>query len=363
MGERRVPRTGVEITPAWLTEVLREEGVVGQDRQVVAVELAAEVAGMGFMGEVDHLRLTYDGPSDAPSTMVAKLPTQDPDVRAMLAPARVFEREARFYRDLAPQLPATPRCYHAAIDVDDDDFLLLLEDLSELRLGDQLAGCSGDDADRAIDALAAFHATFWESPALAGLDWLPPVNDPGMKIGAQIYEASLPRFLEVFDHALEPWMPAVAERFGSHMSGLLDRFAAMPTTIGHFDYRLDNLFFDDAAGSVRMFDFQATSRGGFAYDLGYFTSQNVTTEERRAKEDELLARYHDGLRAGGVADYNLDQLEADHRVGVLYGWFIPVFAVGSLDVSSERAMSLWTEVIKRSQAAIADHDAAELLAP
>jgi hypothetical protein len=46
---------------------------------------------------------------------------------------------------------------------------------------------------------------------------------------------------------------------------------------------------------------------------------------------------------------------------VLYGWIIPVFAVGSLDVSSERAMGLWTEVIKRAQAALSDHNVKDLL--
>jgi thiamine pyrophosphokinase len=51
----------------------------------------------------------------------------------------------------------------------------------------------------------------------------------------------------------------------------------------------------------------------------------------------------------------------DYRVGVLYGWIIPVYAVGTLDSSSERAMALWTEVIQRAQAAMRDHHVADLM--
>jgi hypothetical protein len=358
-----VPRAATELTPAWLTGALRTGGVLEPDRSVASVEVRPTAAGIGFMGEVSGLALTYDGPTGAPATMVAKIPTQDPGVRAMLAPAAVFEREARFYSHLAPELSSTARCWSATIDVEHDDFLLLLEDLSHLRLGDQLSGCSPDDAARALEALAEFHARFWESPALDRLDWLPVANDPCMKIGEHVYRQSLPGFLQVFSEALDPAMVEVSERFGARVPDMLDRFAAMPTTIGHFDYRLDNLFFDDTegAGGVRIIDFQATSKGGFAFDLGYFLSQNLTTDDRRRNEDDLVRLYHDRLVAGGVTGYAFDQLRRDLRLGVLYGWIIPVFAVGSLDVSSARAMQLWTEVIRRAQAAIADHDAAGLL--
>ncbi len=363
MGEEEVPRAASELTPAWLTTALRTSGVLEPDRAATSVQMRPTAAGIGFMGEVTGLTVTYDGPSTAPTAMVAKIPTQDPDVRAMLAPAAVFEREARFYERLAPELPSTARCYAAAIDVVNDDFLLLLEDLSHLRLGDQLQGCGADDAARALEALAVFHARFWESPLLDRIDWLPAANDACMKIGEHVYRQSLPGFLEVFGEALDPGMAEVSERFGSRVPTLLDRLAAMPTTIGHFDYRLDNLFFDDtdAADGVRMIDFQATSKGGFAYDLGYFVSQNLTIDDRRAHEEELLREYHDRLVADGVAGYDFDQLRRDYRVGVLYGWIIPVFAVGSLDVSSDRAMQLWTQVIRRAQTAIADHDAAGVL--
>ena len=75
----------------------------------------------------------------------------------------------------------------------------------------------------------------------------------------------------------------------------------------------------------------------------------------------LLALDHDELIANGVTGYSFTQFMEDYRVGVLYGWIIPVYAVGTLDSSSERAMALWTEVIKRAQAAMRDHHVADLM--
>jgi hypothetical protein len=354
-----MPTSASAIEAGWLTDALRAGGVIDAATTVTDVATEPMAAGVGFMGEVARLRPTYAGGS-GPATVIAKIPTQNPAVREMMGPARVFEREARFYLELADQLGMVARAHHVAADFDADDYVLLLEDLGHLRVGDQEAGASLDEAASALVALARLHARFWRSPRLASLDWMPMVNAEGMKIGREVYHASLPGFQQVFGHALDPRHADLIARFGDNVHQLLDRFAAMPTTVVHFDYRLDNLFFG-ADDGVTMIDFQASSKGGGAYDVGYFVSQNLRTDVRRAHESDLLHAYHDELVTGGVTDYPFEQFHADYRVGVLYGWIIPVFAVGTLDSSSERAIALWTEVIERSQAAMADHEVADLL--
>lgn len=354
-----LPTTATGIGASWLTNELRAGGAITAGTTVTGVEVEPMAAGVGFMGEVARLRLRYSG-SSGPATMIAKVPTQSPAVREMLAPARVFEREARFYLEIAPQLDVVANAYRVVADFTNDDYVLLLEDLGHMRIGDQAAGASVEDAAAALVALARLHAEFWQSPRLDAIGWMPMINAQGMKIGREIYQASLPGFLEVFEHAIDDANRDLMQRFGENVHQLLDSFAAMPTTIVHFDYRLDNLFFGPD-GTVKMIDFQASSKGGGAYDVGYFLSQNLATDVRRAHEDELLRTYHEALISGGATQYSFDQLRADYRVGVLYGWIIPVFAVGTLDSSSERAVALWTEVIERSQAAMRDHGVANLL--
>ena len=95
--------------------------------------------------------------------------------------------------------------------------------------------------------------------------------------------------------------------------------------------------------------------------MGYFISQSVPVAVRESEEAALLQAYHDELVARGVRDYAFDDLLEDYRVGVLYGWIIPVYAVGTLDSSSERAMALWTAVIERAQSAMRHHRVHELM--
>lgn len=281
-------------------------------------------------------------------------------------PTRVYEREHRFYEQLASETPVrTPDAYHVTCEVSEDPmaerYLLLLEDLSGLELGDQLAGVSPEQAESALIGLARHHARFWDRAGLENASFAPTINGPLNKAGQGIYESSLPGFKEVFGDALLPEMVPVAEAYGANHPLMLDRFADMPHTLVHFDYRADNLFFDED-GSVVVIDWQSISIGGGAADVGYFIGQNLSIADRRAHEDDLLHRYHDTLVAEGVAGYDYDRFFDDYRMAVLYGWVIPVFAVGSLDTSSERAMALWTAVLERIQDAIFDHNAQEFIA-
>jgi hypothetical protein len=361
MTARTIPTATGAITADWLTTTLREFGTIAGDVTVASVQAEVLPSGVGFMGEVGRLRLTYSGRTSAPTSIIAKIPTQNEVIRGMLAPANIFEREARFYGDVCPEVPTiSGEAFGIAIDKTNEDYLLLIEDLSAYRMGDQLSGLSVDDAYSALTAAALLHSTYWQSTKLDKIDWMPACNSAGMKIGEHVYAQSLDPFKQIFGHAIEPEHESLIDRFGPNTPLLLDSLAAMPMTVAHFDYRLDNLFFGDD-GVVKMIDFQTSSKGGFIYDIGYLLSQSMRVEDRRTHEDALLQAYHGALVSGGVSGYSLDQLRADYRIGVLYGWIIPVFAVGSLDVSSERAMALWTEVIKRAQAAMSDHHVADLL--
>ncbi len=362
-----LPTTTSEITADWLTEVLHESGTLPAAATVSAVAIDPAAAGVGFMGEVGKLNLTYEGDSgSSPATMMAKFPTQSPDIKAMMRPTRVYEREHQFYAQLASETPVrTPEIYHITCNTSadesvDEEYLILMEDLGHLTLGDQLASVSVEQARAALAGLAKHHARFWNGAGLEDASYIPVINGPLNKSGQPIYDASLPGFKEVFASALRPEMVPYADAYGKNHPLLLDLFGAMPHTLVHFDYRADNLFFEED-GTVVVIDWQSISQGGGAADVAYFLSQNLSVEDRRAHEDDLLHGYHDALAAGGVTGYSYDQLFQDYRVGVIYGWIIPVFAVGTLDSSSERAMALWTAVIERVQAAIFDHKAYEFL--
>ena len=54
-----------------------------------------------------------------------------------------------------------PAGYHGAVDLETSQFVQVMEDMGSMRMVDQNEGMNIDDAQRAVDELAAWHATFW----------------------------------------------------------------------------------------------------------------------------------------------------------------------------------------------------------
>jgi hypothetical protein len=355
-----LPTTTSEITAEWMTEALRASGTIGPTTSVASVTLDPAAAGVGFMGEVGKVGVRYDGDArGAPTSIIAKFPTHSPEIATMMHPTRIYEREHRFYRELAAQSPLrTPAVYHITCEIADtpdaERYMLLMEDISALTLGNQVAGVSVDQARVALEGLGAHHARFWNGRGLEHIDFIPEINGPLNQAGASIYEASLPGFMDAFGDAIKPELTEFVAGYAGLRGGIIDELAAMPRTLVHFDFRADNLFFGDD-GTVAVVDWQAISIGGGVADVGYFLSQNMNTDDRRAHEADLLRVYHDALVANGVDDYTDEQLRADYRVGIACGWVIPVLAVGTLDFTSDRAVALWTAVVERAQNALIDH--------
>ncbi|MHB8576765.1 MAG: protein kinase family protein, partial [Dehalococcoidia bacterium] len=192
-----VPATLDEVTPEWLTHALREGGLLG-DAAVTGMQRQIIGEGSGFVGLLARLTLEYDRSIEgAPRTLIVKLPSSMPMARALANFFRFYEREIRFYREVAQQSTLrTPRCYASAMDPAAGNFILLLEDLSAFRLGDQLASCSIDDARLAIEELARFHADWWESPRLEALDWMLLPSDPLNRLAGPQLVQTLPVLIE-----------------------------------------------------------------------------------------------------------------------------------------------------------------------
>jgi len=359
-----------DLTPEWLTGALRDAGHLG-DASVVSARVEAIGQGVGVLCQLARIALAYDRSAPgAPARLVAKLPTADPQTRGMVALFRFYEREVRFYRELAPSLAlATPRCWASAWDADSGDFALLLDDLGDDRVSDQLAGGSAADAALVVDELSTLHAAWWGSPQLAELSWLPPVDSDVNRMGLGLYPQAWASFLDRFGGALSPAARDYGERLGGRVLSLLDEVAGGPQTVCHGDVRLDNIFFRMRAGGgapeggrpLTFIDWQIAGRAVGTYDVAYFLSQSLGADVRRACERELLARYHRALVAGGVRGYDFAQCEHDYRRAVTFCFVYPVMAGGLGDLSNERGRALATAMAERSAAALADWNADELL--
>ena len=110
-----------------------------------------------------------------------------------------------------------------------------------------------------------------------------------------------------------------------------------------------------------MIDWQVIHRGTGTFDLGYFLSQSLTVEDRRAHEDDLLSLYHECLVAQGVQNFSLDQLHKAYRWVCLYCLVYPLLAGAAVDLESPRAVELIHCLASRAWASIEDHNAFDLI--
>lgn len=355
------PRRFEDVTPAWLTARLRESGVL-EAGAVTGITVEPIGVGVGFLGQLARLRLSYAGPDAGPATMIGKLPTLEPGGRGICQLFQFYEREINFYRELAGRLPLrVPGCYASVMDVAADDYLILLEDFGGLRMGDDAAGCTVADAEAAIRSLGALHGAWWDSPRLADLDWMPLSNAPVHQMIQPAYQQSLPAFLSAVGEEISPGLRTISERMATRIGEMLDHFTRPPMTVAHGDFRLDNLFFGaGGATGAAAIDWQIAFRGRGIFDVAYFLSGCLAPATRRAEEMRLLRLWWE-LATGGRGGYTFEEALLDYRGAVLYCHVYTVIATGALDPANERGMAVFRGWLTRRSAAIEDLDSAALV--
>jgi len=345
-----IPKNPDALSAEWLSAALRAN-VVSYDYEPIA-------AGVGFLGKLGRLRLRYDGAApDAPRTLIAKLPTEDERSRQLAMMFRFYDREVSFYRDVGPTAGIrVPKLHYGASDPASGDFIMLMEDLAPARVGDQLEGCDASQARLAIEAIARCHASWWNSPRLKTLGWLPATNDPVHHFAQPAYQGCWAPFVQFVGDKLSPQMKRAGEELGAKVIRMLDGVANRTPTLLHGDYRADNLFFGGSA-PIAAVDWQVSSAAGGAFDVAYFVSGNVDPATRRAHEMDWLKLYVQTLKDNGVRDYGFDDCLEDYRADVLYCLVYAVIIIGTLDPSNERGLRLFQTIVERVLTAIADLDA------
>lgn len=341
-----VPRSLSDITAPWLS---REMAL-----PIDAIDIHQIAAGAGFMGQLARVQLTSSDPT-VPATVIVKLPTADPGGQFIGEMMRVWEREHRFYLDVAPLMQI--RVPRALVNIADPP-CLVLEDLAPAVVGDHVAGATLDQAERAVDAIARHHAAWFEHPLLSTFEWMPGLDDPAILTLGDTFAIGWPLFLERFGDELpdrclrwcEQFVPGIPEWIAGHVDE--------PVTLAHGDFRLDNLFFTND-GSVAVIDWQLAMRAPGQTDFVYFCANNLTVDMRRAHEDDLLARYVAGLHAGGVPT---DAVTVESvRQGYLEGLVFYAVSFGAnlltIDPANERGTALFDVLVRRTFAAVDDLDA------
>lgn len=363
MPQLLIPSTMDEITPEWLTAALRAGGHCSGS--VTAIDKVQIGAGVGILGELSRMTPTYAGSEpNAPKTLIAKIPTADPGGRGVAQMLGFYEKEARFYVEVGDKVGVrTAHCYYSDRDPENVKYVILMEDLGALPIGDQVAGATVQECMTLMAQMARLHAGWWNSPKLDELEWIPFGNSPIIKLAALAYAQALEPFLEKFGDLLTAQQREIALKYGPRMNAMQDEFASAPHTLCHGDLRLDNVFWGspDNSSPVTLVDWQIAIKARGPYDVGYFMSQSVEPEVRAANEERIVREYHRALLDNGVQGYSFDQCWDDYRVTTMFCLTYPVTAGGSIDLANDRGVALAKKMLNRSLSAIMDLKAYEVL--
>jgi len=348
-----VPASFDDVTPAWLA------GVLGTPVRAVGIEPFAE--GTAFLGRLARIAVDHERP-DLTTRFVLKLPTDDPGGRRVGRLLDTWRREALFYEHLAPQVAeAVPTAYYIGADPEHDRWAVLMADLHPWAPGDQVVGATPEQAATAVDQLARLHGLWWGHRRTTATRWLPGIDHPGVGILQDAVVAALPRFEERFGHRLPATPTTWLRRFAPNLRAFLADLADGPLTVAHADYRVENLLFSPDAGRVSVIDWQTAMLTHGATDLSFFLATNLTVEERRRHEEDLVARYVDGLRRHGVTAADTAGVAHVHRSAHL--WWMAMLAnnLSTIDPPTERGRRLFWTMLERLWLAAQDHDAGRVL--
>ena len=288
-----------DVTSDWLSSTLG--GDVGP--------VTAQHIGDGHIGV--NVRISMpDAEAGLPGSVVVKLPATDETSLATAAMLRHYERETKFYTELASTVDIrVPACLHGEWTAETNAFVLVLEDMAPAVQGDQLTGCTLDQARDAVRELAKLHGPRWDDPTLFEIDWIEhdkgDTGDEAAGSLAMMWQMFFPGFSGTYRSHLSDDEFELAERFGGAIAAWRGGRTG-PKAITHGDYRLDNMLFDTPEGGppVTVVDWQTPAVGSPITDLSYFIGAGLLPEDRRAHERELIGDY---LEALSGYDITLDE--------------------------------------------------------
>ena len=302
-----LPIDVADLTAEWFSAVLQ--------REVHDAELLDRSS-----GTTGRAHVALAGEPTVPPTVFVKLAPFDELQREFVTSVGMGVAEARFYRDLASEMPVrVPGVWFA--DTDGDRYVMVLEDL--VAGGCRFPHPKDDDiawrARDIVDQMASLHSRFWESPRFdddGDLAWLAPKGTGSAGGGATFVKMAVDavgdRLPEVF-HRL-------ADIFISRNDDIVRLWNSGPRTLVHGDPHLGNLFVDTVGGDRTGFlDWAMIGRSPGLRDVAYVLCNSIPAEVRAADERALVDRYCALLGEAGI-DLDTEIAWEQYRLFAVYSW-------------------------------------------
>jgi hypothetical protein len=297
-----------QLTPAWLTEVLRAHGhlPIGRVTQV-SIRQAAET----FPSKHARLAVVYstDAPRTAPASLFLKWPKPE------TVPAA--RREARFYATIAPHTAAIPfiPCYGTGAEAETP--YLLLADVSDTHRAWGDGPLYRPHLEAMVALLARVHAWWWEHPGLGDLLG----EDPAAAL-KELFAPARARYAELLDRlgdqlaaddrrTLERYLDRAPALFRERVRG------GRALTLCHPDNHPANFLFPrQPGGPIYLVDWHVCHYWWGPSDIAALVTRAIPPSQQHLAE-YLMRGYHARLIEHGVTGYSWEDCWRDYRLGVI----------------------------------------------
>ena len=271
-------------------------------------------------GTTGRAHVALRGEPGVPATVFVKLAPFDERQREFVTSVGMGVAEARFYRDVASEVPVrVPSVWFA--ETDGDRYVMVLEDL--VAHGCRFPSPKDPDiAARALDIveqMAALHAQYWESPRFADdgdLAWLAAKGTGDAGGGGTFVQMAV----DAVGDQLPESFHRLADIYLARAVDITKLWNSGPRTLVHGDPHLGNLFVDVVGGDRTGFlDWAMLGRSPGLRDVAYVLCNSIPAEVRAADERALVARYCELLAGAGI-ELDGDAAWDQYRLFAVYSW-------------------------------------------
>jgi hypothetical protein len=349
--------TEEQITPDWLTNILRRNGHLVQGSvRGLNKECFKTLFSLFYRLEAQY---SNDAIPTLPSKMLLKLPLPDSEASLMMGKDEVF-----IYNTLTKAMndPPVVPFFDAAYSPDSHRWQILMEDLSSTHFQPEApVPPSSRHCELCVETLAQFHAFWWEHPSLGAEIGQLHNSESLTEIAAQIRknlsgciddlgDRLSPNRREAFEDAME-----FAPAFWMRRLTSIER-----NTLIHGDAHTWNFLHprDTEKGRAYLIDLATSNRiRPPTNDLAYMIALQWYPERRALMEESLIKHYHSSLLSFGVKGYTWENCWLDYRHSVITHMFTPVFQWASSQIPA----TVWWRNLERISEAYKDLKCAELM--
>ncbi len=346
-----LPRNLAEIDGQYLTDILRNQGLIEPSNSIISVTESGVGMTAGYFSDIKKIKVKFAEPTSCCDAFVAKA-WPDFEMLPSEAISDMFVKDIRGYMMKEDNFFPRPKVFLADYDADQNRWGLIMEDVS--GFAEQKVHENEMDLDEVMNLIPALvdTAIAWEGCHEGGR--LAELQTAGIEhwcsdSNLAVYREVMPAGAKLFDKVVSlsesplingrPWDQRlginVAELFTRKLEAFFDPIKPEnggTCTLSHGDLRGDNLFICEKsqaypAGWLTI-DFQLMFQGPVPSDLAYLMSSGTVLPEVYSSRNRqrVMRAFYDLFKSKTrrYVDYSFAQFEQEYEImtTVLYIYYI-----------------------------------------